>query len=175
MNLCRLHHHTSLCGLVYRRLIVGQRPNDPTVLFLNLCCDGIFIPPWESCNLILSVTELPVKHCVLINLLVILKSIWGVRWSVKNLYNPCPQQSFAHRPISVWFYHLNLTVCRMLSGPNPYCLIPLLAHAHKVFQSKFLGRDFSVRGEVVRFTQNINVWGNWASANQFLLRWKMLQ
>lgn len=30
-----------------------------------------------SCNLILSVTELPVKHCVLINLLVILKSIWG--------------------------------------------------------------------------------------------------
>lgn len=100
-----------------------------------------------SCNLILSVTELPVKHCVLINLLVIHKSISGARWWVKNLYNPCPQQFFAHGPISVWFYHLNLTVCCTLSGPDPYCLIPLLAHTHKVFQSKLLECDFSVRGK----------------------------
>ncbi len=102
-----------------------------------------------SCNLILSVTELPVKHFVLINLLVISKSIWGARWWLKNLYNPCPQQSFARKPISVWFYHMNLTVCSILSGTDPYCLITLLAHTHKIFQSKLLECDFQCQSKTL--------------------------
>lgn len=88
----------------------------------------------------------------------------------KTFIIPAPQQSFAREPISAWFYHLNLTVCSMFRGPNPFCLIQLLANTHEGFQSKLPEFDFSA--------QNISAYrgveGNRASANHFLLTWKIV-
>lgn len=62
-----------------------------------------------------------------------------------------------------------------LSGPNPYCLIPLLVRTHKVFQSKLLECDFTVCGKIsfvhllVRFPHRISMF----EVFQFLLTWKM--
>lgn len=117
------------------------------------------------CKLIRSVTELAVRDSVLINLPVIPKSIWRARWWLRNLYNPCPQQFFARRPISLRFYHLNLTVCSVFGGPNPFCLILLLAHTHKVlWKSKKSNKKKLAR-----------IWVRCQKGNLvfFLLHWKI--